>query len=106
VGNISKIVKFHIDHEFELGLDIFQRLGNVVNQKNYVKLQIGMLINGLNRTRISIALVLVLLVNSFLYCPRAAHLFSKETCSVNALLLGQSKTSYYKVLLYEHSIYS
>jgi hypothetical protein len=65
-----------------------------------------MLINGLNRTRILKALVLVLLMNSFLYCPRAAHLFSKETRSVKALLLGQSKTSYYKVLLYEHSIYS
>jgi hypothetical protein len=38
----------------------------VVNQKNYVKLQIGMLINGLNRTRILIALILVLLLNSFL----------------------------------------
>jgi hypothetical protein len=58
----------------------FQR-AIVVNQTNYVKLQIGMLINGLNRTRILIALVLV-------------------------LLLGQSKTSYYKVLLYEHTIYS
>jgi hypothetical protein len=53
-----------------------------------------------------IALVLVLLLNSFLYCPRAAHSFSKETRSVKALLLGQSKTSYYKVLLYEHSINS
>jgi hypothetical protein len=65
-----------------------------------------MLINGLNITRIFIALVLVLLLNSFLYRPRAAHSFSKETCSVKALLLGQSKTSYYKVLLYEHLIYS
>jgi hypothetical protein len=65
-----------------------------------------MLINGLNITRILIALVLVLLLNSFLYCPRAAHSFSKETRSVKALLLAQSKTSYYKVLLYEHSIYS
>jgi hypothetical protein len=64
-----------------------------------------MLINGLNRTRILIALVLVLLLNEFLYCPRAAHSFSKETCSVKLLLLGQSKTSYYKVLLYEHSNY-
>jgi hypothetical protein len=54
-----------------------------------------MLINGLNRTRILIALVLVLFLNSFLYCPHAAHSFSKETCSVKALLLGQSKTSYY-----------
>jgi hypothetical protein len=62
--------------------------------------------NGLNRTLILIALVLVLLLNTFLYCPRAAHSFSKETRSVKALLLGQSKTSYYKVLLYEHSIYS
>jgi hypothetical protein len=97
VGNISKIVKFYTDHEFELGFEIFQRLGNVVNQKKLVKLQIGMLINGLNRTRILIAL---------LYCPRAAHSFSKETRSVKALFLGQSKTSYYKVLLYEHSIYS
>jgi hypothetical protein len=75
-------------------------------KKNYVRLQIGMLINGLNRTRILIALVLMLLLISFLYCPHAAHSFSKETCSVKALLLGQSKTSYYKVLLYEHSIYS
>jgi hypothetical protein len=58
VGNISKIVKFSTDHEFELRFEIFQRLGNV-EKKNYVKLQIGMLINGLNRTRISIALVLV-----------------------------------------------
>jgi hypothetical protein len=65
-----------------------------------------MLVNGLNITRILIALVLVLLRNSFLYCPCAAHSFSKETRSVKALLLGQSKTSYYKVLLYEHSIYS
>ncbi len=65
-----------------------------------------MLINGLNRTRILIALVLVLLLNSFLYCPRAAHSFSKETRSVKALLLGQSKTSYYKVLLYEHLTHS
>jgi hypothetical protein len=64
-----------------------------------------MLINGLNRTRILIALVLVLLLNSFLCCPRAAHSFSKATRSVKALLLGQSKTSHYKVLLYEHSIY-
>jgi hypothetical protein len=64
-----------------------------------------MLINGLNRTRILIALVLVLLLNSFLYCPRAAQSFSKGTRSVKTLLLGQSKTSYYKVLLYEHSIY-
>jgi hypothetical protein len=54
-----------------------------------------MLINGLNSTWILIALVLVLLQNSFLYCPRAAHLFSKETRSVKSLLLGQSKTSYY-----------
>jgi hypothetical protein len=53
-----------------------------------------------------IALVLVLLLNSFLYSPRAAHSFSKETRSEKALLPGQSKTSYYKVLLYEHSIYS
>jgi hypothetical protein len=78
----------------------------VENQKNYVKLQIGMLINGLNITRILIALVLVLLLNSFLYYPRAAQSFSKETLSIKALLLSQSKTSYYKVLLYEHSIYS
>jgi hypothetical protein len=106
MGNISKIVKFYTDHEFKLGFEIFHCLGNVVNQKNYVKLQIGMLINGLNRTCILIALVLVLLLSSFLYCPRAAHSFSKETRSVKALLLGQSKTSYYKVLLYEHSIYS
>jgi hypothetical protein len=42
----------------------FQR-AMVVNQYNYVKLQIGMLINGLNITRILIALVLVLLLNSF-----------------------------------------
>jgi hypothetical protein len=55
-----------------------------------------MLINGLKRTRILIALVLVLLMNSFLYCPRAAHSFNKETRSVKALQLGQSKTSYYK----------
>jgi hypothetical protein len=54
---------------------------------------------------ILIAHAFVLLLNSFLYCPCAAHSFSKETCSVKALLLGQSKTSYYKVLLYEHSIY-
>jgi hypothetical protein len=79
----------------------FQR-AIVVNQINYVKLQIGMLINELNRTGILIALVLVLLLNSFLYCPRAAHSFSKETRSVKALLLGQTNTSYYKVLLYEH----
>jgi hypothetical protein len=65
-----------------------------------------MLINGLNRTRILIALMLVLLLNLFLYCPRAARSFSKETRSLKALLLGQSKTSYYKVLLYEHSTYS
>jgi hypothetical protein len=65
-----------------------------------------MLINGLNRTQILIALLLVLLLNSFLYCPRAAHSFSYETRSVKSLLLGQSKTSFYKVLLYEHSIYS
>jgi hypothetical protein len=70
-----------------LGKLKFQR-SMVVNQKNYVKLQIGMLINGLNRTRILIALVLVLLLNLFLYCPRAAHLFSKETRSVKALLLS------------------
>jgi hypothetical protein len=63
-------------------------------------------INGLKITRILIALVLVLLLNSFLYCSRAAYSFSKETRSVKALLLGQSKTSYHKVLLYEHSIYS
>jgi hypothetical protein len=67
-----------------------------VNKKKPVKLQIGMLINGLNRTRTLIAVVLVLVLNLFLYCPRAAHSFSKD----------QSKTSYYKVLLYEHSIYS
>jgi hypothetical protein len=65
-----------------------------------------MIINGLNSTQILIALVLVLLQNSFLYCPRATHSFSKETLSVKALLLGQSKTLYYKVLLYDHSIYS
>jgi hypothetical protein len=65
-----------------------------------------MLINGLNKTRILIALVLMLLLNLFLYCLRAAHSFSKETRSVKALLLGQSKTSYYEVLHYEHSIYS
>jgi hypothetical protein len=41
----------------------FQR-AIVVNQKNYVKLQIGMLINGLKRTRILIALVLVLLLRT------------------------------------------
>jgi hypothetical protein len=70
-----------------LGKLKFQR-SMVVNQKNYVKLQIGMLINGLNRTRILIALVLVLLLNLFLYCPCAAHLFSKETRSVKALLLS------------------
>ncbi len=106
LGNISKIVKSHTDHEFDLGFRIFKLLGNVVNQTNYVKLQIGMIINGLNSTQILIALVLVLLQNSFLYCPRAAHSFSKETRSVKALLLGQSKTLYYKVLLYDHSIYS
>jgi hypothetical protein len=79
---------------------------NVVNQTNYVKLQIGMIINGINTTRILIALVLVLLQNSILYCPRAMHSLSKETCLVKAFLLGQSKTSYYKVLLYDHSIFS
>jgi hypothetical protein len=65
-----------------------------------------MIINGLNSTQILIVLVLMLLQNLFLYCPRATHLFSKETCSVKALLLGQSKTSHYKVLLYDHLIYS
>jgi hypothetical protein len=44
VENISKIVKFHTDHEFKLGFEIFQCLGDVVNQKKYVKLQIGMFI--------------------------------------------------------------
>jgi hypothetical protein len=80
----------------------FQR-AIVVNKKKYVKLHIEMLINGLNLTRILIALVLVLLLNSFLYCPRAAHSrnsFSKST------LTWSIKTSYYKVLLSEHSIYS
>jgi hypothetical protein len=95
VGNISKIIKFYTDHEFAPGFEIFQRLGNVVNQKNCVKLQIGMLTNGLNRTRILMALVLLL--NSFLYCRVAAHSFRRETRSVKALLLGHSKTSYYKV---------
>jgi hypothetical protein len=65
-----------------------------------------MFINRLNRTWILIALVLVLLLNSFLYCPCAAHSFSNATRSVKALLLGQSKTLYYNVLLYEHSNYS
>jgi hypothetical protein len=65
VGNISKIVKFHTDHKFGLGFEIFHHLGNVVNQQNYVKLQIGMLINGLYRARILIALVLELLLNSY-----------------------------------------
>jgi hypothetical protein len=106
LGNISKIIKFYTDHEFGLRFGIFQLLGNDVNQTNYVKLQIGMIINGLNSTRILIVLVLVLLQNSLLYCPRAKHSFSKETCSVKALLIGQSKISYYKVLLYDHSIYS
>jgi hypothetical protein len=64
-----------------------------------------MLINGLNTTRILIALVLMLLLNSFLYCPRAAHSFRKETRSVKALLLGLSKTLYYKVLLSLYSYY-
>jgi hypothetical protein len=62
-----------------------------------------MIINGLNSPRILIALILVLLLNSFLYRPRAAHSFSKETRSVKELLLGQSKTSFFKVLLHEHS---
>ena len=65
-----------------------------------------MVILGRYGTQILIALVLVLLQNSLLNCPRAAHSFSKETRSVKALVLGQSKTSFYKVLLYDHSIYS
>jgi hypothetical protein len=65
-----------------------------------------MLMSELNKTQISIALVLVLLLNLCLYCPRAAHLFSKNTCSLKALLLGLTQILYYKVLLYEHSIYS
>jgi hypothetical protein len=56
-----------------------------------------MIIHELNSTRILIALVLVLLQNSFLYCSCAVHLFSKETYLVKALLLGQSKTLHYKV---------
>jgi hypothetical protein len=50
-----------------------------------------MLINGLNSTWILIAHLLVLLLNSYLYCPRAAHSFSKETRSVKALLLVNKK---------------
>jgi hypothetical protein len=37
---------------------------------------------------------------------KTTHLFRKETCSAKALLIGQSKTWYYKVLLYDHLIYS
>jgi hypothetical protein len=60
LGNVSKIIKFHTDHEFELGFRIFQFLSNAANQTNYVKLQIVMIINRLNSSRILIALVLVL----------------------------------------------
>jgi hypothetical protein len=81
LGNTSKIVKFYTDYEFGLRFRIFQLLGIVVNQTNYVKLQIGIIINGLNSTRIFYC--------SHLNCIRDLTALVLRTRSVKSLV--QSK---------------